>query len=328
MTDFIATLDPKTQTRFKTANEIRIEKIKTPSLGLNWGLNGGVAQGRCTLLWGAKSAGKSFQALCMIAEAQREGKSAAWFDVEKCFDPVWAERLGVDTKQLILHQESGVDQVTKDSCELMRQGIDLLIVDSISSILPIAYFEKDKDELSNVSDAKQIGAQARDLGVASNMWNSVNKNTALVLISQQRNKFGTQHVSYQPSGGWTILFNASQVIKLNSSDAVVDQIKGEVQNGDYIYQELVGRPVDWTVQFNKLGPAKRTGTYNFYYQGDFVGVDNATEVVDFALRAGLVKQKGAWFELDGQSYQGKKGVTKYLNENPDYMLELMEKCCG
>jgi recombination protein RecA len=326
--DYLARLDPKVQKRFKTAREITIEKIETPSLGLNWGLGGGIAQGRCSMLWGAKSAGKSFLALKLIKKAQEEGKSAAYFDVEKTFDPAWAEKLGVNVDDLIVHQEQGVDLVTADSLDLMRQGIDLLVVDSISAILPNAYFEKDGNTLSDVSDSKQIGAQARDLGVASNMWNSVNKNTALVLISQQRNKFGTTHVSYQPSGGWNVLFNCSQVVRMNSSNAVVDQIKGQVQNGDYIYDELVGRPVDWIVEYNKLGAAKRTGSYDFYYQGDKLGIDNATEVIDFALKAGLITSKGAWYYFEDQSYQGKKGMVTFLNDNPALMRELMEKCCG
>ena len=52
--------------------EVEVEKQKTPSIGLNLALQGGLGFGRQILVWGNKSAGKSSFCLQMIAEAQKE----------------------------------------------------------------------------------------------------------------------------------------------------------------------------------------------------------------------------------------------------------------
>jgi recombination protein RecA len=74
--EILAKLDPKTRKRVQVASEVEIEKQKTPSIGLNIALKGGLGFGRQILIWGNKSAGKSSFCLQMIAEAQRNGKTS------------------------------------------------------------------------------------------------------------------------------------------------------------------------------------------------------------------------------------------------------------
>ena len=98
--DILAKLDPKTRNRVQSAQEVQVQKQKTPSIGLNLALRGGLPYGRQVLVWGNKSAGKSSFCLQMIAMAQKEGKSCAWIDAEASYDPAWAEQLGVDSSKL------------------------------------------------------------------------------------------------------------------------------------------------------------------------------------------------------------------------------------
>ena len=99
--DILAGLDPKTRARVKAAQDVKVEKQKTPSIGLNMALKGGLGYGRQVLVWGNKSAGKSSFCLQMIALAQKEGKNCAWIDAEASYDQAWAESLGVDSASLI-----------------------------------------------------------------------------------------------------------------------------------------------------------------------------------------------------------------------------------
>ena len=78
----LAKLDPKTRARVQSAQDIKIEKQLTPSIGLNFALRGGLGYGRQALVWGNKSAGKSSFCLQMIALAQKEGKTCAWIDAD------------------------------------------------------------------------------------------------------------------------------------------------------------------------------------------------------------------------------------------------------
>ena len=94
--NILSKLDPKTRSRVQSAIDVKVDKQKTPSIGLNMALKGGLAYGRQILIWGNKSAGKSSFCLQMIAEAQKEGKTCAWIDAEASYDPIWAEQLGVD----------------------------------------------------------------------------------------------------------------------------------------------------------------------------------------------------------------------------------------
>jgi len=95
--DILAKLDPKTRSRVQSAVDVQVERQKTPSIGLNLALKGGLGFGRQVLVWGNKSAGKSSFCLQMIAEAQKNGKTCAWIDAEASYDQGWAEKLGVDS---------------------------------------------------------------------------------------------------------------------------------------------------------------------------------------------------------------------------------------
>jgi len=93
VTEILSKLDPKTRQRVQTALEVETPKQKTPSIGLNMALKGGLGHGRQILIWGNKSAGKSSFCLQMIAEAQKEGKTCAWIDAEASYSADWAEKL-------------------------------------------------------------------------------------------------------------------------------------------------------------------------------------------------------------------------------------------
>jgi recombination protein RecA len=82
MEEILAKLDSKTRDRVQSAVDVKIIKQKTPSIGLNLALNGGLGHGRQALVWGNKSSGKSSFCLQMIALAQKEGKTCAWIDAE------------------------------------------------------------------------------------------------------------------------------------------------------------------------------------------------------------------------------------------------------
>lgn len=323
--EILAKLDPKTRQRIQLATEVDVQKQQTPSIGLNLALKGGLGYGRQVLVWGNKSAGKSSFCLQMIGLAQKEGRSCAWIDSESSYSADWAEKLGVDSSQVIYSPAKTINDMVDVGTGLMEAGVDIIVVDSISALLPAIYFDKDGDELKQLQDTKQIGAEAKDMTHAVKMLNYANKNTLLVLISQQRNQFGSMHASHIPTGGMAVKFFSSTVIKLWSSEAEANQIKDDIQVGDKLIQQKVGRPVNWIIDYNKLGPPNLSGQYDFYYQGSHVGVDKIAEILDVAEMMGRVERGGAWYTVLGERLQGRAKAIQYLRDNPQVVdtLEAM-----
>ena len=323
--DILAKLDTKTRNRVQSAVDVQIEKQATPSIGLNLALRGGLGFGRQVLIWGNKSAGKSSFCLQMIAEAQKAGKSCAWIDAEASYDQKWAEELGVDSSKLIYSSAKTINDMVDVATQLMEAEVDVIVVDSISALLPAIYFEKDSNELKKLEDTKQIGAEAKDMTHAVKMLNYANKNTLLVLISQQRNQFGSMHASHIPTGGMAVKFFSSTVIKLWSSEAEANAIKAGVKVGDKIIEQRVGRPVNWIIDYNKLGPPNLSGQYDFYFQGETLGVDGVGETLDVAEMCGIVEKGGAWYTVNGERFQGRAKAIQYLKDNPDIVDKLKEE---
>ena len=315
--EILSKLDPKTRKRVQQATEVEIERQPTPSLSLNVGLKGGLAYGRQVLIWGNKSAGKSSFCLQMIAQAQKEGKTCAWIDSEQSYSPEWAGKLGVDSEKLIYSPAKTINDMVDVGIDLMNAGVDLIVVDSISALLPAIYFEKDGSELKELQDTKQIGAEAKDMTHAVKMLNYANKNTLLVLISQQRNSFGGMHATHIPTGGMAVKFFSSTIVKLWSSESEASSIKDKVTVGDRLIEQKVGRPVNWTIDYNKTGPQFIGGSYDFYFQGDHVGVDTIADLVDTAELMGIIERGGAWYTVLEQRLQGRAKVVEYVRENKE-----------
>ena len=320
--EILAKLDPKTRARVQLATTVDVEKQKTPSIGLNMALKGGLGYGRQILVWGNKSAGKSSFCLQMIAEAQKNGKTCAWIDAEASYSADWATKLGVDSEKLIYSSAKTINDMVDVAQQLMEAGVDMIVVDSISALLPAIYFEKDSSDLKKLEDTKQIGAEAKDMTHAVKMLNYANKNTLLVLISQQRNQFGSMHASHIPTGGMAVKFFSSTVIKLWSSEAESNAIKSGIQVGDKIIEQKVGRPVNWIVDYNKLGPPNLSGQYDFYYQGTFVGIDEVGEILDMAEMMGVVQKGGAWYTVNEERFQGRAKSIEYLRANPNVVEKI------
>lgn len=323
--EFFAQLDPILRKKLNIGTDIEIKKQKTPSISLNNALKGGLAYGRQVLVWGNKSAGKSSFCLQMIAEAQKEGKLCAWIDSEQSFDPQWAQKLGVDTDKLVYSEARTVNNMVDVATQLIKAKVDILIVDSISALLPAIYFEKDSEDLKQLENTKQIGAEARDMTNAVKMLNYANNQegqTLLVLISQQRNNIGAMFASHQPTGGHAVKFFSSTIIKLWSSESENQAIKGKIAAGDKLIETKVGRVVNWHVDFNKTGPAFSGGSYDFYFEGDLIGIDKVADLVDTAEITGAIEKGGAWYTVLGERLQGRAKVIDYLKTNKDKLKEL------
>jgi recombination protein RecA len=328
----LAQLDPKIRKTLANGVGISIEKQPTPSFGLNKALDGGLPYGRQVLIWGSKSSAKSSMCLQMIGMAQKEGKLCAWIDAEMSYSEDWAIKLGVDPEKLIYSQARTINEMVDVGVALMEAGVDLIVVDSITSLLPAIYFEKGTEDLKQLENTKQIGAESRDF---SNAWKMINyannkvKPTLFVLISQSRNNINAMYTSQQPSGGQATKFYSSTVVKLFSSESDNQALKGKIPVGDKLIEEKVGRKIRWELQFSKTSAGFQSGEYDFYFRGENIGVDQIADLVDTAELAGIVERTGAWYILpDGNKVQGRDGFINKVKEDPELLESIKEKLNG
>jgi recombination protein RecA len=328
----LALLDPKLRKKITTGVGIKTEFQKTPSPGLNRALGGGLPYGRQVLIWGSKSSAKSSLCLQTIGIAQKEGKLCAWIDAEMSYDEEWAKKLGVDTDQLIYSEARSVNDMVDVAVGLLHAGVDLLVIDSISSLLPAVYFEKDSSDLKQLENTKQIGAESKDLKHAWLMINYANnreKPALIIAISQSRNNISAMYTQSVPTGGLTTQFMSSTIIKLFSSTSDSQAIKAKLKVGDKLIEQKVGRKVRWEVQNSKTSAPGDSAEYDFYFRGDGIGIDAVGDLVDTAELVGIVERTGAWYILpDGSKVQGRDAFVNKVREDEELRKSIEEQLDG
>ena len=305
--DFISKLNPKVAQALKTASETKVEKLETASYGLTRALGGGFVKGRVALVYGANSSGKTALMLQSIGRWQKQGLVCAFFDAERSYDPAWAARLGVNNDELILDGSRSSGRIEEQMRPLLESEIDVIVLDSISDIMPEVFVGK--DGVNQQEDRKQIGSQAKAITALLNGIHYLNKNTAVILLSQTTTKITPTHIEQVPHGGQKIGFASTQIVRLNSSPSPSKQINGKIRVGDHLLDEPVAREVDFSVRKNKVGRPFGSGQYRFDYAGDVVGIDELGEIIDAAISYDVVAQSGAWFKFGGEKYHGKQGLV-------------------
>ncbi|MDE6726773.1 MAG: DNA recombination/repair protein RecA, partial [Oscillospiraceae bacterium] len=142
---------------FMGANrKLDVEHTSTGSLMLDLALGiGGLPKGRIIEVYGAESSGKTTLCLHAVAEAQKEGGTAAFIDVEHALDPVYAKNLGVNVDELLVSQPDTGEQALEIIETLVRSGaVDIVVLDSVAAMATRAEIDGD------MGDA-HVGVQAR-----------------------------------------------------------------------------------------------------------------------------------------------------------------------
>lgn len=318
--DAMANLSPEVRKRLKMGDTLKAERQELPSLTLTKELGGGFAYGRIATVHGSKAAGKSSLMLQTVALAQQQDKLCAWVDAEKAYDSAWAERMGVDTAKLAVTRASDMWRAGDEMAELIAAGFDFIVVDSISALIQPSYLEKDSDQLAGMEKTTKIGDFSKGLKALIRTVNYANDNTLIVFISQQTTHIAQTYTKNIPEGGKAIEYYSSQVVRLNSTPSMM--IKTSVEVGNKSINKVVGRDVDFRVDHNKLGPEYGTGSYQFYFLGDEVGVDQKRELIQLGLEQGVIEKGGSWYTYNGEKWQGEQNFIDELRDNEVLRKEL------
>ncbi|HCX23016.1 MAG TPA: recombinase RecA, partial [Cytophagales bacterium] len=164
-----------------------VPTISTGSLSLDMALGvGGIPRGRIIEVYGPESSGKTTLAMHCIAEAQKKGGLAAIIDAEHAFDKSYAEKLGIDTENLLISQPDNGEQALEIAEHLIRSGaLDIVVIDSVAALVP-------RGELEGEMGDSKMGLQARLMSQAlRKLTGAINKTgCACIFINQLREKIG------------------------------------------------------------------------------------------------------------------------------------------
>lgn len=283
-----------------------VEIIPSGSLGLDIALGiGGYPRGRVIEIYGPESSGKTTLTLHAIAEVQRKGGIAAFIDAEHAFDRFYAEKLGVDTENLIISQPDNGEQALEIADNLIRSGaIDLIVVDSVAALTPKAEIEGEMGE-------SKVGLHARLMSQAlRKLTGTISKtNCTCIFINQLREKIGVMFGNPETTtGGNALKFYASVRLDIRRST--------QIKDGDV----AVGNRVKVKVVKNKVAPPFRVAEFDILF-GE--GISKVGEIIDLGVSTEVISKSGSWFSYgDTKLGQGRDGVKAILKDNPELCEEI------
>lgn len=284
--------------------------ISTGSIGLDIALGvGGIPKGRIIEVYGPESSGKTTLAMHCIAEAQKAGGLAAFIDAEHAFDKLYAEKLGIDTENLLISQPDNGEQALEIAEHLIRSGaIDIIVIDSVAALVP-------RGELEGEMGDSKMGLQARLMSQAlRKLTGAINKTgCSCIFINQLREKIGVMFGNPETTtGGNALKFYASVRLDIRR----IGQIKESADN-------VLGNRTRVKIVKNKVAPPFKVVEFDIMYGK---GISKAGEIIDLGVELDVVQKSGSWFSYDGNKLgQGRDAVKQLVEDNPELMEELEKK---
>ncbi len=300
------------------------EKIKSTSTGsylLDAAIGiSGYPEGKVIEIAGGEAAGKTTLSFAAIKSFQNKHKTrkCVFVDMEHTFDNELAKNQGIDVKKLIIINATTGEEAFDSINDMIKTGeVSLIIIDSISAMVSLAEME------DSVGDAK-IGMLGRLLSKALKKTIPLadKHKTTIILLNQLREKIGGYKSMYgetrESTGGNALKFYSSLRIQVSKG-------KPYINNED----KIIGHKMKFKIIKNKVGLPNEKGEIPLLYT---VGISKIDEMIEIAMRLGIVKIAGSWYsyvvsETEEQKIgQGIDSVRKYFTETADAYDILLSAC--
>ncbi len=288
------------------SNNEDVEAIPTGALPLDIAIGiGGIPRGRIIEIYGPESSGKSTLAMCIAAQAQKQGGIVAYIDAEHAMDPEYAAKLGVDVDNMLISQPDSGEQGLEIADKLVRSGaVDLIVVDSVAALVPRAEIEGEMGD-------SFVGIQARLMSQGlRKLTPTVSKSKAsIIFINQLRQKIGVMWGNPETTpGGLALKFYSSVRLDIRRVEAI--------KKGD----EILGNRVRVKVVKNKVSAPFKTAEFDIMFG---IGIDKYGYLLDIGVNDGIIDKAGAFFSYNGEKIgQGRENSKQYLMEHPEIAQEI------
>ncbi len=269
----------------------------SPSLDIALGI-GGVPRGRIIEIYGPESSGKTTLSLHVIANAQKEGGTAAFVDAEHALDPSYAKKIGVNVDELLISQPDAGEQALEIVETLVRSNaVDVIVIDSVAALVPRAEIEGEMGD-------SHMGLQARLMSQALRKLTGIvaKSNVLVIFINQIRMKIGVVFGNPETTtGGNALKFYASVRIEVRRA--------AQIKQGDVI----IGNRVKAKIVKNKVAPPFQVAEFDIMYNE---GISKEGDLVDTGAKYGVLKKAGSWYQFgEVKIGQGREAAKNFLRED-------------
>lgn len=279
---------------------VDIEAIPTGSISLDIATGiGGVPRGRIIEVYGPESSGKTTLTLHIVANAQKNGGTAAFVDAEHALDPEYAKKIGVDIKNLLVSQPDTGEQALDIVETLVRSSmVDVIVVDSVAALVP-------KAEIEGEMGDQHVGRQARLMSQALRKLTAIiaRSNTTVIFINQIRMKIGVMFGNPETTTG-------GQALKFYSSVRIEVRKAAQIKKGE----DVVGNRVKIKIVKNKVAPPFKTAEFDIMYNE---GISLPGDLLDAGVKFEVLKKSGNSFGYEETKLgAGRESAKLFLKENP------------
>jgi len=286
----------------------------------------GVPVGKITELAGLESAGKSYMAAQVAANAQKMGIDVIYFDSESAIDPAFLEQAGCDLNRLLYVQAQSVEFVLETIEELLgsNESQMLFIWDSLALTPAISDLDGDFNPQSSMAVKARILAK----GMSKLTVPIANSQSTFLVLNQLKT-----NITRSPSEAMTTPYVTPGGKAMHYAYSLRIWLTGRKAKASFITDEhgyRIGSEVKCTLKKSRFGTQGRQCSFKILW-GDQVGVQDEESWFEAIKSSSQIKQSGAWFELmyeDGtsQKFQSAKWSEKLEDEKfKSRILQLMDE---
>lgn len=307
----------------RKAREVRQpDRISTGSFMLDFALLGGIPVGRISMVIGSKHSGKSMIASKIIGNAQRKYPDATpvLIDVEKTFEPTWAEKLGVDIAKLpVVEADTGEMAVDLADAFLQSRETSLIVIDSLAALVPNKEAEASAEDSFVGLQSRLIGSMCRKLNSGLIKERMRGHDVTVLFINQYRTKIGVMYGDPRTApGGHAVEHFPSLIWQMKNKEKMG-------KDEDYEVESVLENEHAFKIEKNKMNDGPRTGEFRLVRAPRDVEhlrtgeIDDSKTLLAFAKKFGVYSGGGKYWKLEfaKQSHQFDSAAEAaiFLNQN-------------